>query len=394
MNSHKDFTFDGHWEFEIILPGLNKLSWDKESEHIDVTICDFLDDEMEPGQEQINAINFLIANQSELVHLITKEIWSQWDEIEDDHEYEQYTEAPKIQSPKDIEKIISVHSIYIDAFHKNGIAYIGIEGDCLWDEEHGIGLVIHKDRVVQFGGAEEANAMGISKVEKPDNEQPKKPEIPKIYSAHPTYNTYKPAHETANFEYPYELIKKGLGDKFIEWIEEGYDVDYVPEKEWNKQSYLVTACTYDNIAAFAYLVGHVTNYDGALEATIKRKNIWFSEILLKKGLKLEEEHFMETVENYFSLLSRNLTKAAMDQNQQKWINFYNSIGVPLTANSTVRDNTTHPSELLEKSKKFIQWFKSKGMSIDESKSSEILSKYSDSSEKNTVLKKEMGWVLQ
>ena len=36
------------------------------------------------------------------------------------------------------------------------IAYIGFELGCVWDEEHGLGVMTHRDRVVDVGGADTA----------------------------------------------------------------------------------------------------------------------------------------------------------------------------------------------------------------------------------------------
>ncbi len=37
---------------------------------------------------------------------------------------------------------------------KEDFAYIGFELGCSWDEEHGVGVMMHKDRIVAIGQAE------------------------------------------------------------------------------------------------------------------------------------------------------------------------------------------------------------------------------------------------
>lgn len=39
---------------------------------------------------------------------------------------------------------------------KDGYAYVGYEFGCTWDEEHGLGFMTYKDRIVDFGGADSA----------------------------------------------------------------------------------------------------------------------------------------------------------------------------------------------------------------------------------------------
>jgi hypothetical protein len=37
---------------------------------------------------------------------------------------------------------------------KDGFAYVGYEFGCTWDDEHGLGFMTHKDRIIDFGGAD------------------------------------------------------------------------------------------------------------------------------------------------------------------------------------------------------------------------------------------------
>lgn len=39
---------------------------------------------------------------------------------------------------------------------KNGLSYTGYEFVCSWEEEHGLGAMLHGSRVVEVGGADTA----------------------------------------------------------------------------------------------------------------------------------------------------------------------------------------------------------------------------------------------
>ncbi|MGN6495293.1 MAG: DUF6985 domain-containing protein [Agriterribacter sp.] len=39
---------------------------------------------------------------------------------------------------------------------KNNIAYVGYESGGTWDDEHGLGIMTHKDRGIQIGGSDYA----------------------------------------------------------------------------------------------------------------------------------------------------------------------------------------------------------------------------------------------
>jgi len=45
-------------------------------------------------------------------------------------------------------------AIHVLGVAKGGVAYVGLELGCDWDEEHGAGLMLHKARIVKVGGAD------------------------------------------------------------------------------------------------------------------------------------------------------------------------------------------------------------------------------------------------
>jgi hypothetical protein len=50
--------------------------------------------------------------------------------------------------------LIGLSSVHVLSVAKDGIAYIGFEFGCTWDGEHGLGVMTHRDRVIEVGGAD------------------------------------------------------------------------------------------------------------------------------------------------------------------------------------------------------------------------------------------------
>ncbi len=48
---------------------------------------------------------------------------------------------------------MGLNQIHILSYAKDGVAYIGFEFGCNWDEEHGFGILMHKERIVEIGSA-------------------------------------------------------------------------------------------------------------------------------------------------------------------------------------------------------------------------------------------------
>ncbi|MGB1204846.1 MAG: DUF6985 domain-containing protein [Chitinophagales bacterium] len=102
----------------------------------------------EPSKEQINALNFIETNQENLVEAFfkyTKEV------LYPTHiEFIGYDDVsfPEIEKIKDLRKSLGLSEIYIWKEHKNEIAYVAFGFDFTGDFEHGVKLIVHKNRIL------------------------------------------------------------------------------------------------------------------------------------------------------------------------------------------------------------------------------------------------------
>jgi hypothetical protein len=70
---------------------------------------------------------------------------------------------PDIRSETDLRALIELQIIYIHQISTNGIPYVGYSFDCAWDDEHGLGILMHGTRPVEIGGADTAFLLWIAK---------------------------------------------------------------------------------------------------------------------------------------------------------------------------------------------------------------------------------------
>lgn len=101
-------------------------------------------------QEQVNAVNFLLDNSAKIRDEILKALYRALPEIREIYE----GLVPEITSISDLKNFIGLSIIHIMESDKDGFAYIGYELGCDWDDEHGIGIMTHKDRVIEIGQAD------------------------------------------------------------------------------------------------------------------------------------------------------------------------------------------------------------------------------------------------
>lgn len=104
------------------------------------------------SQAQINAIKFL-ADHSEIIRdEIIRELivaFPDMKAVDEDH-------FPEIKNVEDIKNHIGLSIVHVMTSDKDNFAYVGFEFGCTWDEEHGLGVMTHKNRVITIGQADKS----------------------------------------------------------------------------------------------------------------------------------------------------------------------------------------------------------------------------------------------
>jgi hypothetical protein len=102
---------------------------------------------------------YLITKQSDILQTVIDAIFNKYAIWQDEYGYEGAEKEmlmPDIASKQELNQFIHPHKIFIMNVEKNGFPYIGIELDCKWDKEHGVGLMLYKKRVIEIGGSDTA----------------------------------------------------------------------------------------------------------------------------------------------------------------------------------------------------------------------------------------------
>lgn len=71
-------------------------------------------------------------------------------------------DMPDVECPGDFRNLIGLHTINVHPIQKDGAPYVGFELGCTWDDEHGLGVLMHGTRVVEIGGADTAILLWIA----------------------------------------------------------------------------------------------------------------------------------------------------------------------------------------------------------------------------------------
>ncbi len=63
---------------------------------------------------------------------------------------------PVLDSPRQLKDLIEVITIHVHQIEQVGKPFFGVEMECTWDVEHGIGVLLHGDSALEVGGADTA----------------------------------------------------------------------------------------------------------------------------------------------------------------------------------------------------------------------------------------------
>ena len=111
----------------------------------------------EPQEFQINAINYFYYNQQKVLNKLCDSVikhYSKLMEMYDVTDYDAELGFPELKSINEVKKIIGIGNIHVFYNQKDNLSYLGFECGCPWDEEHGLGIIMHTDRVIDVGTAD------------------------------------------------------------------------------------------------------------------------------------------------------------------------------------------------------------------------------------------------
>lgn len=112
------------------------------------------------------AYKYILNHQSEMLENILLSLLSEYSNMQDEYGYdddETDEYMPSVNSINDFSKLMLPKRIYVLDTGKDNLAYIGFSFSCSWDDEHGYGVMMHKNRVVKMGGEEIAFLSWVAK---------------------------------------------------------------------------------------------------------------------------------------------------------------------------------------------------------------------------------------
>ena len=112
-----------------------------------------------PAPEQVAALQHLIDNAESVFSAILQSIFDEYSWMREDFAEclapdEAARLVPELTTPLELLPLLSFGTMNVHRVFNGGLAYIGLSFGCTWDEEHGLGVLIHGSRIVSVGGCD------------------------------------------------------------------------------------------------------------------------------------------------------------------------------------------------------------------------------------------------
>lgn len=342
----KPFEFEGDWEFEYEFEAFKGLqsrrcfytSKDSKKESngkVNVTISDELNDDTDPTEEQINSINFIIDNPNKIKQSLFNALGIEYPKLKEMYGYDENDKDsrewfPEVNSIDEFKKVFGVGNMFVLLPHKEGYSYVGLECGCTWDEEHGLGFLLHKDRIIKVGGADEAfseweafkdNGTYEEEQNKWNIERERLPK-PKIYEPHLKYGKLKPSQLEANKMFENHLIERGYNSEFIELVESN-KIDINVNKGLT-MTFLARAAQFNNLQMVKFILSkNPKSKENVIHNSIVHCNKELVQIMIDNGVDINQPDYwgrtiLKLTEQRISQYERNGNKGL-----NKYIEFAN-----------------------------------------------------------------------
>jgi hypothetical protein len=111
-----------------------------------------------PTPEQVAAFRHLLDNEAAVAEAVGCALLDYYpgerDAYLDAYDLEESDEVPEVTDPAGLRQLVGLSGVHVLSVAKDGAACIGFEFGCVWDGEHGAGVMTHLGRVIATGQAD------------------------------------------------------------------------------------------------------------------------------------------------------------------------------------------------------------------------------------------------
>jgi hypothetical protein len=109
--------------------------------------------ERPPSAEQANAFQYLLDHEQAIRDALVPAIFEEYPVIRErllGQGLVDESDMPALERPEQLKSHIGLSTVHVLPVVKNDTAYVGFEFGCTWDDEHGLGVMTHRGRIVEL----------------------------------------------------------------------------------------------------------------------------------------------------------------------------------------------------------------------------------------------------
>ncbi|MBN9382243.1 MAG: hypothetical protein J0H74_15850 [Chitinophagaceae bacterium] len=115
---------------------------------------------------QVAAYHYLIDRQAQVQDAILTSLLGQYKNLQVLYDYEPEEAQqfmPDVLDLSGFRTLIGLSSVHILEVSRDDVAYVGYGFGCIWDDEHGLGIMTHQDRIIEIGGIDTSFLTWVAK---------------------------------------------------------------------------------------------------------------------------------------------------------------------------------------------------------------------------------------
>ena len=132
---------------------------------VDVTFAPEGRDEAPLREVEVELVRWAVRHEREMQNALLAALLPRYAALRADYAdaIEDERLMPPVRDVDGFRPLIGLHSLHVHPIEKAGCPYVGFEFGCTWDDEHGLGVLMHGKRVVKIGGADTAILLWIAR---------------------------------------------------------------------------------------------------------------------------------------------------------------------------------------------------------------------------------------
>lgn len=161
-----EFTFNEFWwQADVQFPAWSDFT---QGNNIELTFAPECRDEAPMSADEVALATWVQDNHETQKPLLLNAVLKAYPDFrreffEDYDIKENEEDLPTITSVDGLTKVTALEKINVHQISKDGVPYVGYQFSCSWDEEHGLGVLMHDKRVIEIGGWDTAFLLWIAK---------------------------------------------------------------------------------------------------------------------------------------------------------------------------------------------------------------------------------------